>query len=83
MGESFSAPPVFKLISGKSEVLYQAGASNTLSFVISWFMSSMPKPSALTLLRLFIHNTVHCCVHGNAKLSLKVSYAVSASVLDL
>lgn len=63
--------------------MHQAGASNMLSFVVSCFLSSTSKPSVLTLLRLFIHNTVHCCVRGNAKLSLKLSNAVSASVLDL
>lgn len=63
--------------------MHQAGASNTLGFVVNCFLSSTTKPSVLTLLRLFIHNTVHCCVRGNAKLSLKLSYAVSASVLDL
>lgn len=64
-------------------MFHQAGVCDTLNFVISWFMSSMVKPAAFSLLRLFIPSTACCKVHRGAKMSLKISYTLSASVLDL
>lgn len=64
-------------------MFHQAGVSDSLHFVLSWFVSSMVKRGAFSLLRHVIPSTVCCEVHRSAKTSLKIRYALSASVLDL